>query len=170
MATTLTQEYRLNVSSNFSDTAELATPRSNISKQYKRTTANGTGSGQADLRFQDSARSLAAAATENMDLAGGLTDEYGNTITFATVTGITIKNLNTVTGDNLTIGGAASNPAALWFGATTHTLTIEANQIFHITTDVGWTITGGSADVLKILNDDATNAITFDIIIEGRSA
>ena len=167
---TLTQDIRLKVSSTFSQTADLSIPNSAIAEQYKIETANGTSAGQADLRWRDAARTLAASASEDLDLAGGITDEYGNTLTFVELSGIIIKNNNETAGDDLLIGGAASNAFVGWFENSSDIMRVKARDTLYLTAYDGWTVTAGTGDKLKLANADATNQLSFDIILWGRSA
>ena len=50
MATTLTQDIRILISSLYTDALDLTTPNDALNKQYKWTTANGTGTDQATVR------------------------------------------------------------------------------------------------------------------------
>jgi hypothetical protein len=68
----------------------------------------GAGYGKADISFSDD-RALSASTSENLDMAGALTDAFGQTINAAAkVKAIMIDNLESSVG-TLTIGGAASN-------------------------------------------------------------
>src|SRR4051812_35223041 len=69
---------------------------------------SGTGAGNADIAYV-AHRSLAGTTTENLDLAGVLTDVFGSTITAAKVKAILIVADTSNNGD-LVIGAAASNP------------------------------------------------------------
>ena len=67
----------------------------------------GTSSGNADLIFMDK-RTISASSTENLDLAGGLVDPLGATLTFVTVKAIYVKASSANT-NNVVVGGAGSN-------------------------------------------------------------
>src|SRR5690348_4579425 len=72
---------------------------------------NGTSSGQVSKVFTDQ-RTIAASGSENLDLAGSLTDALGATLTFAVVKAIWIKadpgNTN-----NVIIGGEGTDACLL---------------------------------------------------------
>jgi hypothetical protein len=126
----------------------------------------GTGQGQADVCFMDT-RTLAASATENLDLAGALTDAIGRVLNLAKVKAIMIRTAPTNTNDVI-IGGAATNGFVGPFGAATHTLAIRPGGEFLLAAPgPGWPVTAGTGDLLKILNGGAGTPVTYDIIIIG---
>lgn len=131
--------------------------------------ATGTGSGQADLLYAGT-RTLALSTSEDLDLAGGLTDVFGASLTFVKVKYIYIKaasgNTNTVI-----MGGAASNQFVGPFGSAAYTLVLQPGQwmeFAHPTT--GWTVTPATGDLLKVLNGGAGTSVTYDLVIAGTSA
>jgi hypothetical protein len=70
--------------------ADHGTPTADLQLSYSAALATGTGSSQADKVFSDQ-RTLAASASEDLDLAGGISDALGVTVTFAKVKAIMIK-------------------------------------------------------------------------------
>jgi len=128
----------------------------------------GTGAGKADLAFADR-RTLAAAATENLDLAGALTDPLGAALTFGHVKAIyvTAKSTNT---NSVVVGGAASNGFAGPFGGTTPTLSIPPGGFLLLThPGAGWVVTPTSGDLLKVANSGAGTSVQYDVILIGTS-
>ena len=61
-------------------TVDLGSATRQINGAFSLTLENGTGDNQADLVFADQ-RTLAASATENLDLAGTLAQTFGATLT-----------------------------------------------------------------------------------------
>lgn len=129
----------------------------------------GTSSGQADLMFADQ-RTLAASATENLDLAGVLVDPLGATLTFGHVKLIYIKAASTNTND-VCVGGAASNGFFAPFGDATDKVCVKpgAVALFEIATGVGWAVTATTADILKVTNSAGGTSVKYDVIIAGTS-
>lgn len=131
--------------------------------------ASGTGAYQADLHWSDK-RTLAASATENLDLAGGLTDPYGVAITFARIRAwliyAEVGNANSVI-----VGGAASNAWATWAGAATHTLTIPPGGVVLLVAPgaTAWAVTAGTGDLLKVANGGAGTGVTYTAAFLGAS-
>ncbi len=131
--------------------------------------SSGTGSGQGDLAFFDN-RTLAASTSEELDLAGGLSDSFGVTLTFVEVVAIYIKAA-AGNGGNIAIGGAAANAFLGPFADATDIINLAAGESFVITNmATGWPVTAATADLLKILNDDSGAAGSYDVTIIGRSA
>lgn len=131
---------------------------------------NGIGAGQVDIPFWDK-RTLAASTSEDIDLAGVLIDLFGDAITFVKVNGIYVKAAAANTG-NIIIGGAAVNAFVGPFGDATDKHVLGADNVFMALnlSAAGWAVTAGTADLLKIDNDDAGATADYEIAIIGRSA
>ena len=130
--------------------------------------APGTGAGKADLVFADR-RTLAASATENLDLAGALTDPVGGAAVFGHVKAIyiTAKLANT---NSVVVGGAASNFFVGPFGGTTPTFTLPPGGALLLThPGAGWTVTASTGDLLKIANSSSGTSVQYDVVIIGTS-
>lgn len=134
---------------------------------YSLSFADGAGAGQAQKIFSDT-RTLAASATEDLDLAGSLTDAFGATLTFTEIKAILIKaaagNAN-----NVIVGGASSNQFATPFGAGTHTLTVRPGGLLLLAAGdaTGYGVTAGTGDLLKIANSAGGTSVTYDIVLIG---
>ena len=131
---------------------------------------DGTGAGQADILFADT-RTIVSGGTDDIDLAGALSNAFGATIAMAKIVSVLIisKAANTT---NLTIG-VGTNPVVGWLGGTTPTLgPIRPGGVFlrAETAAAGvCTVTAGTADILRVANASGA-AATYDIVILGRSA
>jgi len=172
MATDLTGTLRNQLQLTFDAGSELGTTSDDVlsaSNYWSWTVANGTSTDQADLIFRDQ-RSLALSTSENLDLAGSLTDAYGSTITFAKVKLIYVKAKST-NGGNIIVGGAAANTFVGPFADATDKVKVPAGGMYQVAdAGTGWTVTAGTGDILKVENDDAADAGVYDIIIIGTSA
>lgn len=132
--------------------------------------AQGTGSGRADIAYQDKSRTLAASATENLDLAGVLTDVFGATITDAKVKAIEVWADPGNTND-VVFGGAASNAFVGPFGGTLPTMALQpGGRAVIVAPNAGWTVTAGTGDILKVTNGGAGTPVTYGIKVLGASA
>ena len=131
------------------------------------TLASGTGLDQADQIWHD--RRTLAATSENLDLAGSLTNAFGATLTFARIKGILIKNRTATAGFNLTVGGAAANQFPL-FSDVSDKLPIGPDGFFFYwdPSAAGKVVTAGTGDQLKI--DAGANTVEYDIVLIGASA
>lgn len=129
----------------------------------------GTGAGKADIVFSDT-RTLAASATENLDLSGVLTDVFGGTIAAAKIKAVGIHAASANT-NNVEVGGAASDAAALWFKDVTDIEVIPpGGWSVHVHPGAGWPVTAATADLLKIANSAGTTGVDYDVVIIAASA
>ncbi len=135
-------------------------PKLDLTKSF----ADGTGVDQIKAIWTDQ-RTL-AATTETLDLAGGLTDRFGGTITFTKIKYILVHNRNTTAGHTLKIGGNASN-AFLLFTDATDKYTLGPGGTFCVIepSAAGLAVTAATGDILKF--DAGANTIVYDIMIAG---
>ncbi|WP_060880623.1 hypothetical protein [Streptomyces scabiei] len=133
--------------------------------------STGTGAGQADKVFHDR-RTLAASATEDLDLAGVLSDAFGAGITFARIKGLYIAAAP-ANANNVVVGAASSNAWATLLNAT-GTITLRPGGSFGamagLADGTGWAVTAGTGDLLKVANSGAGTSVDYDVIIVGASA
>lgn len=127
---------------------------------------NGSGSGQANKVFADK-RTLAASATENLDLAGSLTDPFGQTLTFTAIKAIFIKAAAGNT-NNVVVGGAGSNTFIGPFNDATDKIVVKPGAVALITAPAtGWTVTAGTGDILLVANSSSGTSVDYEIVIVG---
>lgn len=151
----------------YKGTNDLGTPQQDVALSDLDEITSGTGSFQSDLLFSDT-RTLAASATEDLDLAGVLEDAFGNLLTFVEITAVYIKAHSSNT-NNVVVGGATAE-LPLGF-STAGTFSIPPSGKFLVTAPVGgWAVGAGATDDLKIANSGGSTGVTYDIIIMGRSA
>jgi hypothetical protein len=133
---------------------------------------NGTGAGNADRMFTDQ-RTLTASSTEDLDLAGVLTDAFGATLTFARIKLIHIEALATNV-NNVVVGGAATNQFINWVGAATHQVVVRPGGSLTLTTGsadaTGYAVTATTGDLLRIGNSGAGSSVGYNIVLIGCSA
>jgi len=130
--------------------------------------ANGTGTNQVDRMFSDQ-RTLTASTSEDLDLAGILTDAFGVTITFVKVKAIWIKASSANT--NNVVVGAASSADFVGPWSTDGTTSIPPGGSMLVSAPVsGWTVTATTADILKIANSSSGTSVIYNLVIIGTSA
>lgn len=131
------------------------------------TFANGTGANQARQIFADQ-RSLARSANEELDLSGVLGNALGEVIAFTAIKTLYIKAASNNAG-TLTVGGAASNAWETWVAAAGDSLILRPGGILLLVApdETGYAVTAGTADKLKITNNDSLNLATYDILLVG---
>lgn len=137
---------------------------------FSKSLSHGTGAiNTADLIYAVQG-TLAGAASVTIDLVGGVTDAFGNTITMARLKYLIVLLTTDTNSSGLTIGNA-TNPINL-FSAPTATHTIGNGGVFVIGNSgaVGIPMVAATSDALKLLNADATVVATYQVIAIGSSA
>lgn len=133
---------------------------------------NGTGAGQADLVFSDT-RTISASSNDDLDLAGGLTDAVGTSLTFARVKGfiITAAAANT---NNIYVGGDATNTFLTWVVSEPDQVLLRPGAtlaLFAGSADAtGYAVTASTGDLLRITNAAGGSSVSYSIVIIGASA
>jgi len=123
---------------------------------------SGTGSGQANAFFTK-AGSLSSSGSDSLDLAGGITDAFGSTLTCLTVKAIVIESATANTVD-LTIGNG-TNPFVGPFGAAAHTIAVRPGGVaVLVAPQTGWTVTASTGDVLKIAAGAAASTYRLQLV------
>lgn len=132
---------------------------------------SGTNAGQSDLMWTDQ-RVLTASSTEDLDLAGGLTDGLGTAVSFAEITALVVKAAAGNT-NNVVVGDDAAAPWTALLGAD-GTVTLRPGALFMAVAGIadatGYAVTATTADILQVANSAGGTSVTYDIIIVGRSA
>lgn len=149
-------------------TGSPATSRTAVSHGVR--LANGTGAGQADIKWDDQ-RTVTDGATEDLDLNGVLTDAFGASVDAARIKALYLKAADANTTD-LTIGADVLNPWATFLNATgTITLRPGASvQLIAGAADAtGFAVTAGTGDILQVANGAGADA-DYDIVIIAASA
>lgn len=131
---------------------------------------NGTGAGQINLIYARQL-TLVASTPQTIDLTA-LADLSGATVNFARIRELVIQVVTSTSGFDVTLGAAASNPWAPFWG-TTGTDTVFAGSIRYFTdpTSVGagvGAVTSGTSKNLKL--DPGSKNLTLNLLIAGCSA
>jgi hypothetical protein len=167
---TLTSKLTVAAQADLANALDLAAAQVPLGFKKQIDLTTGTGAGQADRIFHDT-RELAASASEDLDLAGGLVDALGASLTFARVKGLIVAaeptNVN-----NVVVGGAAANQFVGPFGAAAHTLAVRPNGVLALfaSDGVGYVVTAATGDLFKIANSGAGTPVKYSIVIIGASA
>lgn len=127
---------------------------------------NGTGTGNVNQYWSNNA-TIAASGTASLDLAGGLTDVYGDTITFTAIKGLIVTN-ESGNGAEIEVGGNA-NAFSSWLGATTDSIKISDGGFlaFGVGDATGYAVTASTGDILDINNNDGSLTAEYSIVIIG---
>lgn len=138
---------------------------------YTKSLTNGVGTiGTADL-LVIATYTIAGAGTQNLDLAGSVSDLLGNAVAMARVKFMYVNLAATTTSTSISFGNHAA-PLINWISAATSTVKIFNDGIFLIGGGgaTQYAVTATSADGLLITNLDATNSATVNLAVVGSSA
>lgn len=143
-----------------------------FSPKFSKTLRFGAGltDASADLAFIDY-RTIAASANDDLDIAGGIVDAFGVTITMAEVVGIIVAADDANTND-LLIGGGSNPLAALW-GAAGDIIKVKPGGLFvnMATKAAGLSaVVASTGDILRIANGGSGTPVSYSIALLGRSA
>lgn len=165
MARTLTGTLKAGVSLDYRGDADLGSQIAKLPFADDIGISSGNGAGQANACFFDR-RTISGSSSESLDLAGGLTDAFGASLTFTRIKAIYIK-ADPANAGNIVIGGASSNAFAGPFADASDKLAIAPGQTFIVTNlGSGWTVTAGTGDLLQIANSGAS-AGSYEVAIVG---
>ena len=166
---TLTSELRVKLSAVHTGANDQGNPEFRPTMEFLKKFDSGTGANQADIVWSDT-RTLAASATEDLDLAGVITDAFGATITAAEIVAIMVTAAAANTND--VVIGAATAPVPL-FGGTTPTYSVKPGGMFLVCAPNAaglLTVGAGSTDDLKIANSSSGTGVDYSIMILARTA
>ncbi len=156
-------------------TAKLTRPQDQgtaafpLSLAFALNLADGVGANQADRIWADT-RTLGASATEDLDLAGVLTDVYGQAFTLARLKALLITaplaNLN-----NINVSRPAVNGVPIYLAAGDGEVLHPGGVILKVWPGLtAIPVTAATADLLTITNAAGVNSVTYNIALIGASS
>lgn len=117
----------------------------------------GTGALLANTWYR-AKRTLAGSTGESIDLAGGITNPFGETITFTRIVAVIVAIVEPNGTKAVRVGPAAvSNAWVGPFGSGNDYVTVKYWQAFVDNSAAGFTVTAGTGDLLRISNPGATS-------------
>ena len=148
-----------------------ATPQYTLNHKVEDTLSDGTGADKADLCVEVDS-SLGVGANTTIDLAGSLSDIFGDAVTFARIKALLIENESTDADAVLIVGGAGANPWPGPFQDVSDKIEVRPGgaALFFCADATGWPVVGGASDVLKIENESGANACSYRITFVGEAA
>lgn len=165
----LTSRLIVSATADLTNALDLATASVPLSLTKTIRLATGTGANQADKVFHDT-RTLAASATEDLDLAGSLADALGSTITLARVKAIIVAAASGNT-NNVNVTRPAANGVPVFLAAGDGMPVRPGGVFCWIAPDVtGVAVTAGTGDLLTFTNSAGSTSVTYDVVIIGASA
>lgn len=163
---TLDTHITVRVITALTSTADLSKPRSDMRWVTDQLWTDGSAANQATKVFQDR-RSIAASATDTLDLnGGGLLDDLGQAFAITKLKAIGVKSLSTNTVD-IALNRPAANGVPL-FSAAGDQIVLKPNTV-HLwsTGDAnGIAVTAATADLIAVVNLGAT-VVNYEIVIVG---
>jgi hypothetical protein len=165
----LTSTFNFTVSGTHSAALDLGTAALPFTLSSNFTMASGTAANQADRVFTDT-RTLGISATEDLDLAGVLTDSFGALITFVKLKALIIKAAAGNT-NNVNLSRPAGATGVPIFLAISDGIVIPPGYTFAwFGPGTGITVTPSTGDLITLTNSGAGTGVTYDVVIIGTSA
>lgn len=165
MGTIASFSQSLNIKGTFTKALDLSTPSEILSLDKSDTLTDGTGANQIGSQWSNTILlDTNNAFDESLDLAGGLTDAFGDTITFTTIKVFFIHNKAATSGFDLTISGTFVDNNMLGGGASTIILGPDGWCLLTSPVD-GYTVTAGTGDILTL--DSVDSDVSLDIFLAG---
>ena len=169
---TLAATMTVKVAADLVSALDLASPAAALNRSYSAALTSGTGAGKADRIWHDQ-RTLAASASEDLDLAGSLVDALGGSAVFAKIKGIIVHaaagNIN-----NVLVGGVSGGLSTFLSPAATGIITLRPDATLAVIAGAAdataYVVTATTADLLHIANSSSGTPVTYDVIIIGTSA
>jgi hypothetical protein len=148
----------------FTGVKASVTPTFSLNQSF----TSGTGSGAIDVKWciHDT---VAASASDTVDLAGSRTNEFGATVTFAKVKVIAVKAATTNTND-VWVGGAAANRFNSFLKDSSVAVVRPGYMLMLWGPGTGYTVTAATADKLLLKNSSGTTPVVFDFCAGGTSS
>lgn len=161
----------LNVNANLTSTLNVGTANANLANGQAMNLISGVLAGQADTAWWDH-RTLAASASENLNLVGTLLSPFGAAVTFARIKLLMVTADATNT-NNVAVGGAASNAVPSLFGATTNTAIVRPGAslawIAGIADATGYIVTPTTGMQLQVANSGSGTSVSYTVVVIGAS-
>lgn len=165
----LTTKIDAKIVATLTDALDLSTVSDPLTIEKALRWSSGTGANQADQLWHDR-RTLAASATENLDLAGVLVNAFGDTVTFARIKAVLVTAASANT-NNVNVIRETTNGVPL-FLALGDGIAVRPNGLFlWVAPDAtAVVVTAATGDLLTVTNSGAGSSVTYDIVIAGATA
>ena len=163
MTTSVSGKVEVKVSGNLTSSIDLGSNKYSFSESFSQSFANGTAANQVNAVFTDE-RSI--SGNDDLDLAGGLTDAHGNTLTFTSIKAIMIE-ANSANAANLIVGAEGSNPFGTLFNDNSDAIVVPPGGVFVLTNPAatGFAVTASTGDILRVA--PASGTLSYKIVLLG---
>jgi hypothetical protein len=140
----------------------VSTVSESFSELLRQTHTDGTNANQMSAVVAIDG-SLADSASVTYNLAGGVTNSFGDAVTFADVRFFAVYS-DSSANSNIAVGGADSTAFDSWLGVTNSTVLVAPGGLFMFTSpNDGFCSTNGN---IKVSNT-GTNTVTYQVYIGG---
>jgi hypothetical protein len=150
-------------------TVGLTSPTESLGTIFTWAITSGTGANQMNMLFVDQ-RSLTNGATEELDLYNGVTNSFGDVLSFARVKMFAVGGAS-ANASYITVGGSTNGAWTNWVDAVNDQINVRPGGMaaFFAPDATGYPVTSGTGDKVLFTNP-STNTITYDIYIGGASS
>lgn len=163
----VTAHIALNIDATLTGTGDLGNPKQRVNIEEVLDLVAGTAAiNQCDLMFQDT-RTLAASATEDLDLAGSLTNAFGATMAAAELVLLFVK-AHAANTNNVNVTRPASNGVPMFLAAGDGVAILPGEYFFRLS-EHGIPVTAATGDLITITNSGGTTGVTYDVVILART-
>ena len=165
--TTLKTSIAFELAAQFASALDLQSIAAPATLKRKFGWTDGATANKANRIWTDR-RTLAGSGTENLDLAGGLTDAFGTAITFARVRALIVAAAPGNT-NNVIVGGDATSTFLTWVQTEASALIVRPGGLFALIAPdtTGYAVTATTGDLLMLTNSAGGTDVVYDIAIIG---
>lgn len=164
----VTANIALTVNGQHTNALDLGTAALPFNLALGLTLTNGTGANQVDRVFTDT-RTLGASATEDLDLAGILTDAFGAVLTFAKIKAVIVTAAAGNTND-VNVTRPATNGVPLFTAVSSGVGVKPGGMLAWACPGTGVTVTAATGDLITFTNSAGGTGVTYSVVIIGTSA
>lgn len=159
----------LGVNATLTTALDLVTASAPLAYSKRISLATGTGANQADRVWSDT-RTIAASGTEDLDLAGVLTDAFGAAFTLAKVKAVLITAAAANT-NSVRVIRPAANGVPIFLAASDGLDVVPGGAFLWVAPSAAAVaVTAATGDLLTVANSGSGTSVTYDVVIIGTSA
>ena len=151
-----------------SNALDLVTATAPLTLSQRHRLASGTGTGQADVLFSDT-RTLAASATEDLDLAGALASALGGSAVFAKLKAVIVTAAAGNT-NNVNVIRTTTTGVPLFLADGDGIPVLPGGTFVWVGPGAGVAVAAASDDTLTFTNSAGTTTVTYSVVLVGTSA
>lgn len=165
----LTTKIDAKIVATLTDALDLSTATDPLDYAKALRWSSGTGANQANKLWHDT-RTLTASSSENIDLAGVLTDAFGDTFTLARIKALLIAAASGNT-NNVNVSRDATNGVPIFLAAGDGMPILPGGFMLWVSPNAASVaVTASTGDIITVANSTGGTSVTYDIIVIGASA